>query len=49
MNMVNGTATFSDPNGVLFQTQGSQTVTAQDLTSTTVTNSAASAPVTVGP
>lgn len=49
LNMVNGTATFSDADGVLFQTEGSQTVTAQDLTSTTVTNSATSAAVTVEP
>ena len=47
--MVNGTASFSDANGILFQTTGSQTVTAQDLTSTTVTATATSAPVTIIP
>jgi hypothetical protein len=49
MAMVNGTASFTGANGVLFQTQGSQTVTATDLTSTTVTTPANSAPVTIDP
>ena len=49
MAMVNGTASFAGANGVLFQTQGSQTVTATDLTSTTVTTPANSAPVTIDP
>lgn len=48
-SMVNGTASFSGQNGVLFATTGSQTVTAQDMTSTTVTNTATSAPVTITP
>lgn len=34
VNMVGGTAIFSDPNGILFQTTGEQTVTAADLTET---------------
>jgi hypothetical protein len=49
MNMANGTATFSGANGILFQSTGSQTVTAADLTSLTVTNSATSAAVTINP
>jgi hypothetical protein len=49
MAMVNGTVSFADANGVLFQTQGSQTVTATDLTSITVTTPADSAPVTIDP
>lgn len=49
MNMTNGIATFADANGILWGSQGVFTVTASDTTSTTVTNSATSAPVTVGP
>jgi hypothetical protein len=49
VNMVNGTATFAEANGILFQSQGSQTVTASDLTSASVTNSATSASVTINP
>jgi hypothetical protein len=46
--MVNGTVTFSGANGLLFQTQGSQTVTATDTTTATIPV-ATSAAVTVGP
>jgi hypothetical protein len=49
LNMVNGTATFSGDNGILFQSQGAWTVSAQDMSSLTVTNIATSAEVTVGP
>ena len=49
--MVNGVATFSGGDGVLFQTQSPPdvTVSAKDMTSTTVTNTATSAPVTILP
>lgn len=46
-SLANGTTSFSGANGILFQTTGPQTVTAQDMTSTTVTNAATSAPVTI--
>jgi hypothetical protein len=42
----NGTATFVDPNGVLFGTTGSQTVTATDTINTNIP-AAISAPVTI--
>jgi hypothetical protein len=47
--MVNGTASFSEGSGLLFGSEGTWTVTAMDTTSTTITNSVTSAPVTVGP
>lgn len=48
INLVNGTATFSDPNGILFQTpNAATTVTAHD--NTTVYPDAISAPFTVNP
>ena len=47
VSMVNGTATFSDPNGILFETPGtSTTVTAQDGSNSSITNGT-SAPFTV--
>lgn len=48
LGMVNGTATFSDPNGILFQTQGPQTVTAVDQSNPSILSNT-SAAVTVGP
>lgn len=48
MAMVNGVASFTGANGVLFQSTGSITVTAADVTSATVTNTATSAAVTIG-
>ncbi len=49
MSMVNGTASFTGANGVLFQTQGSQTVTATDTTTGATLTAGTSAAVTVGP
>jgi hypothetical protein len=46
--MVNGTLVLSGSNGLLFQTQGSQTVTATDKTTVTIPAATSSA-VTVGP
>jgi adhesin/invasin len=45
---VNGTAVFSGANGILFQSAGSQTVTASDLSTANIPNGT-SAAVTVGP
>ena len=36
VGMVNGTATFADPNGILFVNQGPRTVTAVDNTTATI-------------
>lgn len=47
--MVNGTATFTGSDGIYFQTTGSQTVSALDMTSTTVTATATSAAVMIVP
>jgi len=44
--LLNGTASFVDPNGVLFGTTGSQTVTATDTINTNIP-AATSAPVTI--
>jgi hypothetical protein len=49
MSMVNGTASFTGANGVLFQSQGSQTVTATDTTTGATLTAGTSAAVTVGP
>ncbi|HEY4414313.1 MAG TPA: hypothetical protein VGO57_01370 [Verrucomicrobiae bacterium] len=48
MSMVNGTAVFSDSNGVLFQSTGSQTITATDISNSGIAP-VTSSPVTVGP
>lgn len=48
MQMVNGTASFTGSSGVLFQTSGSQTVTATDTTNTNIP-AATSAAVTIAP
>jgi len=48
MAMVNGVATFADPNGLLFLSTGPQTVTATDVTDGSKTPNT-SAPVTINP
>jgi hypothetical protein len=48
VSMVNGTATFSGSNGILFSDDGSWTVSATDLSAATIPVGT-SAPVTVGP
>ncbi len=48
-SLVNGTVTFSGANGLLFQSQGSQTVTATDTATGTTIAPGTSSAVTVGP